>query len=172
LRALLALADGIWYALGPDISRLWQPVGTQVVAHGTHVGKRLLESLTFHSGLGVLITAFAAYALPGALVYGRRRLGRDAAIAGTGAAAGGAAEAQRRDRVAAREGAVGAGDGARRPVTTGAGDPVTVREGEAGAAAGAREPVPAREGTTAPQPAAGQPVTRSRGGLAALFSRR
>jgi hypothetical protein len=57
----------------------------------------MLEYLTFRSGLGVLIVAFAAYALPGVPVFRRHRLDRDAALAGNGAAA----EANHRDRGAA-----------------------------------------------------------------------
>jgi hypothetical protein len=124
---------------------------------GRQSSREVLELLTLHTGIGVLITAFAAYALPGVAgyAYGRRRVERDAAFAGTGAAAG-AAEAHHRDRVAAREGAAGAGAG--------------------GAAAGARagtpagreaEPVTASNGGTATQ--AG---TWRRGGLAGFFTRR
>lgn len=154
LGAVLALAGGVWFAVGPDVSRLWQPGGAQGVAHGTHVGKRVLESLTFHSGLGVLITAFAAYALPGALAYGRHRLARDAAIGGAGAAATAAADGRRRDRVVARE-----------------------EEPEDRAEPGAVEPVAARRvdtaaEPTAAQPTAAQPVTRGGGRLGGLFSRR
>lgn len=115
--ALIALAGGVWFAIGPDVSMLWNHGVSQVgAAHGQHTITRMLERLTLHSGLGVLITAFAAYALPGATAYvfGRSRAKRDAEIATTGAAAGataGAAEAHHRDRVAAREGAVGAGAG-------------------------------------------------------------
>jgi hypothetical protein len=76
------------------------------VAHG-HGGTRVLEYLTFHSGLGVLITALAAYALPG-IVATRRRVRRGEAEAAGGAVA---AEETRphdgavaRDGVAAREG--------------------------------------------------------------------
>jgi hypothetical protein len=164
--ALLALAAGAWFAVGPDVSRLWQHGGAQGIAHGTHVGKRMLESLTFHTGLGVLITAFAAYALPGAMAFGRRRLERDAAVGGAGAAVG-AAEAHHRDPVAAREA---------EPVAAREGEPVAAREGEPVAAREA-EPVggaPARDGgtATAAQPMAAQTGTRRRGGLAGLFSRR
>jgi hypothetical protein len=46
----------------------------------------MLEYLTLHSGIGVLITALAAYSLPGAM-FVRRRVRRDAAVAETGVAA-------------------------------------------------------------------------------------
>src|SRR5438067_13528935 len=83
--ALLALAGGIWFAVGPDVSYLWHAGGAQGVAHGRSLA-RTLEYLTFHTGLGVLITALAAYALPG--VVGRRRAVAAEPAAGAGAAAG------------------------------------------------------------------------------------
>ena len=90
LGALLALAGGVWFAVGPDVSRLWHTGGAQGVAHG-HGGKRVLEYVTWHSGLGVLIVAFAAYALPGLVAL--RRPATAAAEAGT---AGSAAPVGRR----------------------------------------------------------------------------
>jgi hypothetical protein len=67
--ALLALVGGIWFAIGPTVSLLWatDAVG---LAHGAKA-TRMLEMLTYHTGLGVLIATFAAYALPGALAYRR-----------------------------------------------------------------------------------------------------
>src|SRR5947209_17088409 len=103
--ALLALAGGVWFAVGPDVSMLWNHGVSQAgVAHGHHTITRMLEYLTLHSGIGVLITALAAYSLPAAATYtrGRHRVAEDAALAGTGAAVG-AAETRHRDRVAARE---------------------------------------------------------------------
>ncbi len=70
LGALLALAAGIWFAIGPDLSFLWNAAGAQGTPHGTR-GVRVLELLSYHTGLGVVITALAAYALPG--FAGRRR---------------------------------------------------------------------------------------------------
>lgn len=106
LGALLGIAAGAWFAIGPDVSMLWNHgVSAQGAPYPHRTFVRMLEYLTFHSGLGVLIVAFAAYALPGVLVTRRGRLERDAAVAGTGAAAGAAAEAHHRDRVAEREGA-------------------------------------------------------------------
>lgn len=78
LGALLALAAGIWFAIGPTISELWRYAGAQGVAHG-HRAVRMLESLSFHSGLGVLIAALAAFALPGLLLARRRLVGPTAA---------------------------------------------------------------------------------------------
>lgn len=69
--ALLALAGGIWFTVGPEISTLWHPGGVEGMTHGS-LGVRLLEHLTLHTGLGVLIAALAAYALPGSLVARER----------------------------------------------------------------------------------------------------
>jgi hypothetical protein len=134
LGALIALAGGAWFAIGPDVSRFWHGGGAQGFAHG-HGGTRALEFLTFHTGIGVLITALAAYSLPGFVVAGRRRLERDAAVDGTAAAAGTAAT-RRRDGAAARDG---------EPVAAHDGEGVAARDGEP-VAAGAGEPVRWRRG--------------------------
>ena len=84
--ALLALAGGVWFAVGPDVSRLWHAGGAQGIAHGNGT-KRMLEYLTFHSGLGVLIAACAGFALPGVLALRRRATAAEAAAAGTAAMA-------------------------------------------------------------------------------------
>jgi hypothetical protein len=63
LGALLALAAGAWFAIGPDVSLLWNAAGAQGPAHGSKV-VRVLEMLTYHTALGVVITALASYALP------------------------------------------------------------------------------------------------------------
>jgi hypothetical protein len=151
--AFIALAAGVWFIVGPDVSLLWNhgvsEAGTPV---GRHTFKKFLELLTFHSGLGALITAFAAYSLPGVTVYAaepataerepvrRGRAGRDVALAGGGAAAGAAAEDHHERRVAEREEAAGAGTG----TAAGAG---------AGTAAGAGAGTSAGAGTAAAAPA-------------------
>ena len=81
--ALLAIAGGVWFAVGPDVSLLWHAGGAQGPAHGAKV-TRMLELVTYHTGLGVLIATFAAYALPGAA---RARRTAEAAAAEEGAAA-------------------------------------------------------------------------------------
>jgi hypothetical protein len=129
--ALLALAGGAWFAVGPDVSRLWHAGGAQGIAHGSG-GKRMLEYLTFHSGLGVLIVAFAAYALPG-LVALRRPAAEDGAV-------GAAAPVERRRL----------GFGRRRRAVEPVGEP-TVAEREAAARReGVTEParVPAGDGAS------------------------
>ena len=63
LGALLALAGGIWFAIGPEISQLWHAGGAQGSGHGSaHI--QMLEMLTYHTGLGVVIAALAGYAFP------------------------------------------------------------------------------------------------------------
>jgi hypothetical protein len=93
--ALLALAGGVWFAIGPDVSLLWHAGGAQGVAHG-HKVTRMLELITYHTGLGVLIATFAAYALPGVGV--RRRTAEAEAAAGVGAGAAATAPVRRRRR--------------------------------------------------------------------------
>jgi hypothetical protein len=89
--ALLALAAGVWFAVGPDVSLLWHSGGAQGVAHGSKV-TRMFELVAYHTGLGVLITAFAAYALPGTTVV------RPVAAEGAAAADAPAAEPVARRR--------------------------------------------------------------------------
>jgi hypothetical protein len=67
--ALLALAAGVWFAIGPDASLLWNAGGAQGAAHGS-VGIRVLEMITYHTALGVVIAALASFALPG--LFARR----------------------------------------------------------------------------------------------------
>ncbi|HEY1523198.1 MAG TPA: hypothetical protein VGF70_09320 [Solirubrobacteraceae bacterium] len=66
LGALLALVAGIWFVVGPDLSLLWKTGGELGAGHGTRT-VQMLERLSFHTGLGVLMAALAAYALPGLL---------------------------------------------------------------------------------------------------------
>jgi hypothetical protein len=145
--ALMALAAGIWFIIGPDVSMLWNHGVSQAGAPvGSHRFKKFLELLTFHSGLGALITTFAAYSLPGVTTVvaepRRGRVERDAALAGGGAAAGAAAEHHHDRRVAEREAGAGAGAG-------GAGTPVADREGAAGRPVADREGAPVANGETA-----------------------
>ena len=82
--ALLALAGGVWFAIGPTISLLWA-ADAYGLPHG-HKATRVLELLTYHTGLGALIATFAAYALPGYV-----GLRRTAAVTAGGPATGAAA---------------------------------------------------------------------------------
>jgi hypothetical protein len=186
LGALLALAGGVWFVIGPDVSMLWNHgVSAQGAAHGQHAFRRFLEYLTLHSGIGVLITALAAYSLPGVtttVVRERRGVERDAAVAGTGAAAGAAAEAHHRDRVAEREAEpVGARTAVNEPVgarRADADEPAgngAVEEGEADNANGGVDEGEAGNANGAaaePATAGTQTTTRRRGGLVGLFGRR
>ena len=180
LGALLALAGGAWFAVGPDVSMLWHHgVSEAGVAHGHHAITRMLEFLTLHSGIGVLIAALGAYALPGILLWRRQVLERDAARTGTGAAAvpGRRGLFGRRRAVAESVGAGTAGIAAAHRATTTAADrapaaePVARERSAAGTGNGAGTgATPANGGATA-EPVAGQTqtMTRRRGGL---FSRR
>jgi hypothetical protein len=101
LGALLALAAGAWFAVGPDVSQLWHAGGVQGAGHGSR-DVQMLEMLTFHTGLGVLVTALAAWALPGKL----RPRGVAAAQATPGtASAGRPAPATERAPAPTRDGA-------------------------------------------------------------------
>jgi len=83
LGALLALAAGAWFAIGPEVSLLWNAAGAQGPAHGSKV-VRVLEMLTYHTALGVVITALAAYALPR---FPKRAVAAEAGAAGAAVAA-------------------------------------------------------------------------------------
>ncbi len=202
LGALIALAGGIWFAIGPEISQLWTTGGAQGVGHGG-AHRQMLEMLGFHTGLGVLVATLAGYALPrfvlpaaataraGAMteepVATRRRhhVARDAAVAGGAAVAADAALRHHERREAERE-----------PVDEPgyATDPAAERD----APVGSRETVaderavPAGEAPTRVDPADGEAVgdrplsgrggmysgygggvrRRRRGGLLSVFGRR
>jgi hypothetical protein len=94
LGALLALAAGLWFVVGPNVSMLWNH-GTITVGPpmGRHNITRTLEWIGFFYGVGGLMTMFSSYALGfmAALpIVDERVVGRTAA-AGAGAAAGYAA---------------------------------------------------------------------------------
>ena len=82
LGALLAIAAGAWFAVGPDISQFWSAGGAQGVANGAKT-TRIFEMLAFHTGLGVAVATLGGYALPG-LLLARRRAGTDVAAEETG----------------------------------------------------------------------------------------
>jgi hypothetical protein len=83
--ALLALAGGIWFAIGPEISQLWHAGGAQGAGHGS-ANIQMLEMLTYHTGLGVVIAALAGYAFPRFRVVEEEEVA--ASRRGRGAAAG------------------------------------------------------------------------------------
>ena len=111
--ALLALAAGLWFIVGPNVSMLWND-GNVIVGPpmGAHNITRTLEWIGFFYGVGGLITMFSSYALGfmAALpIVDERVVGRTVA-AGTGAAAGYAAgrATAPRDRAAAPAGTAAA----------------------------------------------------------------
>lgn len=71
LGALLGLVAGIWFVVGPDLSLLWRTGGELGAGHGTPT-VQMLERLSFHAGLGVLMAALAGFALPGLMAVRRR----------------------------------------------------------------------------------------------------
>ncbi len=99
LGALLAIAAGIWFAIGPDVSHLWNAAGAQGAAHGSKL-VRVLEMLAYHTLLGSVLAALGGYALPRFVAAPvaaaepatarrgtERHAARDEALAGGGAAA-------------------------------------------------------------------------------------
>src|SRR5579862_5625369 len=82
LGALLGIAAGAWFAVGPNVSILWHSGGAAGAPNGTHTITRMLELLTLHTGLGALIAVFAGYALPGFLATRRAAAAPAAAEAG------------------------------------------------------------------------------------------
>jgi hypothetical protein len=95
--ALLALLAGIWFVIGPDLSYLWQAGGAAGVAHGSRT-VRALEPVGYHTGLGVLIAALAAYALPGFLGAPAAVTAREGALAGAARSEAGADRPRRHRR--------------------------------------------------------------------------
>jgi hypothetical protein len=121
---LLALAAGLWFIVGPNVSMLWNHGAITVgPPMGRHNITRTLEWIGFFYGVGGLITMFSSYALGfmAALpIVDERVVGRTAA-AGTGAVAGYAAGRATvpRDRAAAPAApAAPAGDGTTAPAGT------------------------------------------------------
>jgi uncharacterized membrane protein len=105
--AMMALAAGLWYIVGPNVSMLWNhgaiTIGPPI---GQHNITRTLEWLGFFYGLGGLITLFSSYALGfmAALpIVDERVVGRTVATGTAGATAGYAAgrATAPRDRLAA-----------------------------------------------------------------------
>jgi hypothetical protein len=98
--AMLALAGGLWFVVGPTVSMLWNHGSITVgPAIGAHNITRVLEWLGFFYGVGGLITLFSAYALGfmAALpIVDERIVGRTVATdgaRGTGVGAGAGATA-------------------------------------------------------------------------------
>jgi hypothetical protein len=59
----LGVAAGAWFAIGPSVSLLWHAAGNPIGAPtGGHV-RQAVELLGYFYGLGVLIAAFAAFAM-------------------------------------------------------------------------------------------------------------
>jgi hypothetical protein len=168
LGALLAIAAGIWFAIGPDVSHLWNAAGAEGAAHGSRT-VRTLEMLAYHTGLGALLAALGGYALPrfvaarevvaepAATVPPARRVGgRTAAaeepVAGEAVPAGRETDGERREEPVAQREAETAAIPVREPETSA----LPAREPETAA-------MPAREPETAAMPAGEAPLARDDG---------
>jgi len=120
---LLALAAGLWFIVGPNVSMLWNHGAITVgPPMGRHNITRTLEWIGFFYGVGALITMFSSYALGfmAALpIVDERVVGGRTAAAGTGAVAGYAAGRATARRERATAPAAPAGDGTTAPAGTG-----------------------------------------------------
>jgi hypothetical protein len=91
----LAIAAGVWFAIGPSVSLWWHAAGNPIGAPvGGHI-RQSLEWIGYFTGLGVAITGFAAFAM-GRFVS-RPRLAEEPFVA-AGAAAGEVEEHRARRR--------------------------------------------------------------------------
>jgi hypothetical protein len=84
--AWLALAGGIWFAVGPVVAMLWHGVNSAYAPIGAPLNSKnvqLLELLGYFYGLGALATAIAGFALGRLSVIGVRDV--EVAAARTGA---------------------------------------------------------------------------------------
>jgi hypothetical protein len=64
LGAMLGLAAGLWYLLGPTVSTLWNHGALAIgPALGTHTLTRALVWIGYFYGVGALLTLFSSYAL-------------------------------------------------------------------------------------------------------------
>jgi hypothetical protein len=59
----LAVAAGIWFAIGSSISLLWHPAGNPIGAPTGGHTRQAIELLGYFPGLGALIIAMAAFAM-------------------------------------------------------------------------------------------------------------
>jgi hypothetical protein len=89
----VAVAAGAWFAIGPSVSLLWHSAGNPIgVPTGGHV-RQAVELVGYFHGLGVAISALAAFAM-GRFVS-RPRVAEEPFVA-AGAAAGEVAEHRKR----------------------------------------------------------------------------
>lgn len=91
----LAIAAGVWFAIGPSVSLWWHAAGNPIGAPvGGHI-RQSLEWIGYFTGLGVAITGFAAFAM--GRYVSRPRLAEEPFVA-AGAAAGEVEEHRARRR--------------------------------------------------------------------------
>lgn len=79
----LAIAAGIWFAIGPVVALLWHhapnPIGAPMGGHT----RQMLELIGYFHGLGVAIVGLAAFAM--GRYFSRPRIAEDAVAAGAAA---------------------------------------------------------------------------------------
>ena len=137
----VALAAGVWFAIGPTVSLLWHH---SIYAIGTPAGgdtRQMLEWIGYFYGLGAVIVALAAFAM--GRYFSRPRVVTEAAAVAD------------RSAVAGRRGAVAdEAPGARRPLAAETRAPAA-EETRAPTTAGDRGPVAEERGPVGDAPAAG-----------------
>jgi hypothetical protein len=65
LGALLGVASGIWFVIGPSVEPLWHSssIAAATVGPSGSTTMRVLEAIGYHFGTGVVMAALAAFAL-------------------------------------------------------------------------------------------------------------
>ena len=160
----LALAGGIWFAVGPVVSLLWHHSGYPIGAPAGGYVRQMLEWLGYFFGLGVAISTLAAFAMgrfvsrPHLVVDEPVAAGGGAGVAGAGMAGAAAHRRTERTDAGTADGGAGAGAGA---TVAGTGP----RTADAAPPTGAAEPAPGSrtggvgEADTAAVGGAGAPPT-------------
>ena len=89
----LALVAGVWFAIGPAVSLLWDGSGAPIGAPTGGHGRQMLELVGYFYGLGVATAALAAFAM--GRFFSRPRVAEEPFVA-VGAVAGEVADHRRR----------------------------------------------------------------------------
>ncbi len=70
--ASLAVAGGVWFVVGAEISRLWNNGVIDAGAYTGNTGSQVAQAMGYFLGLGAVITFLAAFALGRLTVRGVR----------------------------------------------------------------------------------------------------